>query len=331
MTTTTTTTTPAETTPATTPRVPVWGRLGGGMQTALPQGTTVQDALHLQGLTGWDVEKMPLVTMGHDGEPLATEKVATVRRTPDGGSAVLGVGLSNGYAVVQNETALAMDTLVDQGDAAVDFAGAWAGGKRVFLSMRLPEHVLVGGEDRTDLYLTAMSSHDGSLALTVLVTPVRFICTNVLPVLLKQTSNVYRVRHTGDAGLKVQEAREALDLTFAYAKAWEAEMEALLAKSCTEAQFAKIVEREFLPLDPEAGRITENRVKDQRDQVMSLYTTSPTTEFGRGTRYGAFNALTEWSEWIAPKDPTREAAATSTLEGAGATFRQRAYRVLASK
>lgn len=79
----------------------------------------------------------------------------------------------------------------------------------------------------------------------------------------------------------------------------------------------------------DAGRITENRVTAQRDQVMSLFTASPTTEFGRNTRYAAFNALTEWAEWVAPKDPAREATVSSLLEGAGSNFRQKAYRVLA--
>lgn len=316
-------------TATTTTRTPVWARLAGGMQSPMPAGTTVPQALDLAGLSGWDVQKMPLVTLGHDDQPLPTDKIATVRRHPDGSSSVLGVGLGDGYAVVQNEQALAVDAVIGESGAAVDFAGAWQGGKRTFISLRLPETVLVGGQDRVDLYLTAMTSHDGSLALTMMATPVRFICTNVLPVMMKQRSNTYRVRHVGDAGVKIAEARAALELTFRYAEEWQQQMEALLDQGMTDAAFDRLVRDVIVPDPTTDNRATVLRVQENRDALHSLFADAPTQEFGRGTRYAAFNAVTEWTEWVRPRNPHTVTAAGSVLEGAAADVRQRAFRALA--
>lgn len=309
-------------------RLPVWARLAGGMQDALPAGTTVQDALRLRGLADWQVETMPLVTMAHDGSPLRTEKVATVRRTHDGGSKVLGVGLGEDYPVIQNEVALGMDTLVSESGAEVFTAGAWKNDRQVFLSMRLPEGVTVGGVDRTDLYLNAMTSHDGSMALTLMVTPVRLYCTNAIPLALRSAEGAYKVRHVGDAGLKVAEARAALDLTFAYADEWAQAMEVLMAESMSVREFNGMVEEEFLPLAEGVEGAKRDNVLNARSDLSALFVADAKANTGQN-RYTAFNALTEWSEWVRPRNPQTEAAAASTLLGAGATFRQRAYRTLA--
>lgn len=315
----------------TTTRINPWGRLTGGMQHPMPAGTSVPDALALAGLTGWDVQAMPLITAGHDGEPIDTGKIATVRRTPEGGSAVLGVGLSAGYPIIQNEVALGMDAIVSQADAAVDFAGGIKGGKQVFLSMRLPDALLVGGEDRTDLYLTALSSHDGSMALTLMVTPVRFVCTNVMKVSRLSAVSTYKVRHVGDAGLRIAEARAALDLTFRYADEWTRAMDDLLAQDMTDRAFDAMVAEVFLPLKDDAKPATITKVESARADLTTLFRSAPTQEFGRGTRYAAFNALTEWAEWVRPANPDAEGSTLSVLDGAGANLRDKAYAVLARR
>lgn len=314
----------------TTTRLPVWARLAGGMQKPLLPGTTVQDAIRFTGLADWDVQTMPLVTMGHDGMPLNTEKVATVRRTPDGGSSVLGVGLGKDYPVIPNEVALGMDALLSESGAEVDYAGGWLGGKRTFLSMRLPQTITIGGSDRTDLNLTALTSHDGSLALTLLVTPVRFACTNALAVSFREAVASYRVRHVGDAGLKIAEARAALNMAFAYGDRWEQAMEALLAESMTTREFNGMVEAQFLPMKDDAKPATRDRVLTARADLSALFASADTQEFGRGTKYGAFNALTEWAEWVRPRNTASERQAASVVMGAGAVFRDRAFRTVAA-
>lgn len=304
-----------------TAREPAWHRLGEVKDT---DGMTVEEALRDGRLADWDVRLAALSTTDHDGNPLEVDhRVATVRVNPFGeGYDVMGV-VAPDYAVIQNETAFqTMAAVVDESGAMVQTAGA-IGRARCFMAAKMPEGILVGGEDRTDLYLTAATSHDGSLAFTLLVTPVRVVCQNTLSLALGTADAQYRVRHTGDTGVKVAEVREALGLTFKYAEEWEAAMSRLLDQPFTDAAMAETLER-LLPVDPEKeapARVA--KIGRQREQVFTLYADSPTNEFGRGTKYAALNALTEWAEWVKPR-----ANPLSTLEGTGAAFRQTAYRVL---
>src|SRR5690606_19715075 len=95
------------------------------------------------------------------------------------------------YTVIQNEEhAGLLNALVDESGAHFETAGALQGGKRVFITMKLPGHMSIGGVDRVDQYLAAMNSHDGSSAFTFMISPVRIVCQNTLNFALGKASNV---------------------------------------------------------------------------------------------------------------------------------------------
>ena len=52
------------------------------------------------------------------------------------------------------------------------------GGRQVFITMRLPDTMTIGGTDLVDLNIAALNSHDGSGAFRILVTPIRVVCAN---------------------------------------------------------------------------------------------------------------------------------------------------------
>ncbi|OAI40066.1 hypothetical protein AYO39_00200 [Actinobacteria bacterium SCGC AG-212-D09] len=77
---------------------------------------------------------------------------------------------------------------------------------------RLPEYVQLGG-DRSATYVYLADSRDGSMAVTVTVTPIRIVCANTLGAALRQSEHgvaaqrTFRFRHMGNLQAKFAEAR----------------------------------------------------------------------------------------------------------------------------
>ncbi len=306
-------------------RTAAWHRMG----VLVPDAMTAREALTLAGLDNWNITKQPLTTVGPDGTPLVVPgRVATVRYS-EGVASVLGV-VGEDYTVIQNEVAFAFaDALLDVGGAHYESAGALAGVRRVFMSLSLPGGLTVAGEDPHNLLLSIITGHDGSMALTSLVSPVRTLCANTVTLALSTAKMMHKVWHTGSTEGKVAEARQALQLAYNYRDAFTVEMEKLLDQEMSSTAFEEFVESQLMPLEADASKAMVTRTEKARASLLQNYAGSATIpDTIRPTRYGALQAITEWQEWIKPSDV--DAGAVSTLLGAGANARQRAFDLLTS-
>lgn len=281
-------------------RQPAWHRLGTVTDGAL----TAEQALEVAHLD-WHVHKTsdpiaaPITT--DDGVHLIhlDDKFLTYRQHPKTGEyQALGV-VGSQYQPIQNAEAFDfLNTLVDESGAHFETAGSLAGGRRVFMSMKFPETMQIGGQDPVDLYLLAWNSHDGLSAFNVIATPVRVVCQNTLTAGIRSAQASWSIRHTATATAKVQAARETLGLTFKYAEAFQKEAEALLAQEMKATEFTRFLESLVVMPKDATDRVKAN-VDATRDQISSLWT-APTQDNGAGTRWGAWNAVTEWADWVKP-------------------------------
>jgi phage/plasmid-like protein (TIGR03299 family) len=192
-----------------------WHRLG----TVLPAEFTAADAMRHAKLGGWNVRTQALQTtpmLSSDGVDTldVPEHFATVRTNPvTGRPDVLGV-VGRGYTPIQNEEhADLLDALVDESGAHFETAGSLKGGRQVFLTMKLPDTMLIGGIDPVDLYIVACNSHDGTSAFRQGL-PVRVVCTNTQAVKIRRAQSSFLIRHTSGARGYIGHARDALGLTF---------------------------------------------------------------------------------------------------------------------
>ena len=162
-----------------------------------------REALELAGLD-WQVESRNIYS--GTGAMIPGYR-ANVRSTDD---AVLGV-VSDRYRIVQNEEAFQFtDDLLGEG-VTYETAGSLQGGKKVWMLARLPRKYLIAG-DQVVPYLVIFNSHDGSSGVKVATTPIRVVCQNTLNLALNTAKRSWTARHTENVLLRVQDARETLQL-----------------------------------------------------------------------------------------------------------------------
>jgi hypothetical protein len=111
----------------------------------------------------------------------------------------------------------------------------------VFLTMKLPDTMLIGGIDPVDLYIVACNSHDGTSAFRLLISPVRVVCGNTQALAIRRAQSSFSIRHTSGARGYIGQAREALGLTFKFAEAFQAEADRMIEQAITDEQFEGIV------------------------------------------------------------------------------------------
>lgn len=286
---------------------------------------TGDEVLEAAMLTDWNVRKLPLFTE-EDGKQIPiTHKVAVVRDHPITGEPDVLGDVSPRYQEVQNEEIVAfLDNLVDESGANYATAGSTRGGSRVFVTMKLPNHMLIGGIDRVEMHLGVTTSHDGSGSFQVMATPLRMQCLNQLSVALHQAGdNVFRARHTKNVTQMIQQAREALDLTFRYTEDFTNLAELMLNQEMTLATFEKIIEAEFGAPD-DAAPATVTRCDNKIQQMIDLWHSPTQTEIN-GTVWGAFNALTEWYDHYSPVRGDKLRAEKAAFD---TTFKQNALELV---
>jgi phage/plasmid-like protein (TIGR03299 family) len=153
-------------------RQDAWHRLG----TVVSDAFTAEDAMTLGHLGGWNVRKVALTAseLTTDGVDVidVPDHFATVRTNPfTGQPETLGV-VGTKYRPIQNEEhADVLNTLVDESGAIFETAGSLRGGRQVFVTMKLPQHISVAGVDNIEVNLAALNSHDGTGSFRLLVTP----------------------------------------------------------------------------------------------------------------------------------------------------------------
>lgn len=307
-------------------RTDAWHQLG---QSGLGLFTAEQ-AMAEAKLGGWNVRKSPMFTVVEGQQLEMPGRFAIVRNNPvvAGRLDVLG-SVGTKYTIIQNEEHAAfLNALVDESGAHFETAGALAGGAKVFITMKLPGHMKIGGVDQVDTYLVAMNSHDGTGSFTVLVTPVRVVCQNTLNVAIAAATQKFRIRHTKGATNAVQEAREALDMTFNYLGEFQETAERLINTELTQVSFEEIIRREFGAAE-DAAKATITRADAQIEQMEWLFAEACTQENVCHTAWAGFNALTEWFDHYSPvkgndREMTRAKNAVQDFTG----FKTRALELM---
>lgn len=294
--------------------------------TPLLSTTSAKEALEAGGLAGWNVRKAPVfATDPISGETIPMpDRRSVIYDRPDGGIGYLGdVGRS--HVTIQNEEQLeVMNLFASEAGATFETAGIARGGRRVFVTMKMPGHYRIGGTDLVDNYVAGINAHDGA-AFTLMVTPLRFACMNMLNVALKDHSCMIKVRHTARAGAKLREqVLQLLDDTFIYLDEFNAAAEKLAATDLTQSRFEEIITKEFVREDKEPNKVQQNKI----DDILGLFSLGGANEGIRDTAWAGFNALTEWADHYSPVRSEDEATARAERALLDPVFKDRALQLM---
>jgi len=284
-------------------RKPAWHSLGWVKEGDEPM--TIEEALTMSGLGGWNVEKRPLFWGLDNDSVMGTGKAhnvfATVRTDITDDAAYLGT-VGHRYQVFQTEEVMSfLDELLGQnGQLGVESAIALEGGRKVAVSCYLPKNITLDPGGRADVikpFVQTVNSFDGSGSMYSIVTPLRAECSNTVRWGKQLATAKWSTRHTTNGLQRTVEARRQMGLTLDYYEAFEKDATAMIQTPMSDAEFDRFL-TEWHPLDADAGKAITTRVEKKRDVARRLFRESPTNARITGTMWGAAQALIEQEDWF---------------------------------
>lgn len=243
---------------------------------------SAEEALKLANLD-WQVVQYPV----HAGTDIECPGfVANIR---DFDQKCLGV-VTERYKPLQNQEAFAfLDELVG-GGARFETAMSLNGGKRVNMSVRLPDETVIAG-DTIAQYVTVVNGHDGKTGVLVFPTPIRVVCANTENLAINGAPRMWKAKHMGDVLQKVAEARRTIEMMDTYMKALQGKAEEMLKVSFNLDEWSRLCDN--LVPEPESNKeFIVKRADEKRGDLFNRIFAEDIENF-RWTGWGAVQAVSD--------------------------------------
>jgi len=256
-----------------------------GLGTKVSNDLTPEQMLKAAGLN-WTVDPVDLFAeVG--GKRLATGHRALVRSTDQ---RVIDV-ITDDWNPVQNSDAFEFfNDFVAHGDMSMETAGSLKDGKIVWALAKVKESFeLFGGRDQVDAYLHFTNPHSYGQSIDVRFTPIRVVCNNTLTLSLNTKSkNMVKVSHRREFDGDM--VKEALGVAKDKLAKYKEMAQYLSQKRYTDESVVDYFKRVFPVLTTKAE--SEKVLSKSAERALEVIETQPGAEFGRGTWWQAFNAVT---------------------------------------
>lgn len=301
-----------------------------GLGTYVNEAMTFDQAIVLGGLD-YAVEKRPIQVAGGKTIP---DYFANVRK--DTGD-VLGV-VSSDYHIVQNrDTFSFFDSIIDDGEAVFQTAGALGLGERFFITAKLPSDITVHGE-QVESYLLLTSGHNGKTgsAIQIGFTPIRVVCQNTLNTSLRNLQNKMTILHFQGAQDKLKTAAKVMGLSSKYFAEVETIFNQMAQVKITDAKLRAYIEQVMKPaketinketLQVEHSALFTKKVNEIMDFAKGHET--QVTDAAKGTLWGAYNSISGYFGWL-KKYNSQEDKMNDIYFKAGAKKIETAFEIAAS-
>ena len=152
-------------------------------------------------------------------------------------------------------------------------------------------------------YVYVANSHDGSMAVTAAVTPIRIVCANTLGAALRRAEHgvaaqrTFRFRHTGNLQAKFAEARQVLRMTINYQTQLKELADRMASEPITEWALERRVLRHLWTIDEDTGKVARANRERTIERVLAVFRgrggADDTTGNSPGTKWVALNAVAE--------------------------------------
>ena len=257
-----------------------WDNLG----IELNHPKTARDAIEIARLD-YTVVKRPLKLKKYSEQDAYT----TARTDTD---EILGF-VNESYEPIQNIDAFKFfDTLVADDEARYETAGVLGKGECIWILARLPGCIKVHGNDIVNKYLLLTNSHDSSPCIRVKVAPIRVVCNNTLTSTLQGAGEI-KITPTSSAIWNFEQAFTMLVSANSLYEQLEAIFNGMATRKITDDQLREYVQA--LVPDNEMAKNTA-RTEKIRNSVLELHDSGQGAHLSRGTLWGAFNSVTEYTD-----------------------------------
>lgn len=269
-----------------------------GLGTKVPSDLSPEQMLEISGLD-WEVEKKDLYFFESDEPDACVEhapgKQVLVRKSDN---TILDF-VGDDWNPLQNAEAFKFfNDFVTSGDMSMETAGSLDSGRRVWALAKVHDAFEVFKDDVVENYLLFSNPHKYGMSIDIRMTPIRVVCNNTITLALDlDASRMVKVNHRSvfDGDMVKETLGVAKEKLETYKEAAQ-----FLAKK----KFKKESLNEYLNrLWPASAAKTEKARKEAKDsnlivlsrnatQAYDVMETQPGAEFGRGTWWSAFNAVT---------------------------------------
>jgi phage/plasmid-like protein (TIGR03299 family) len=299
---------------------------------------TCEEAIKHAGLD-WEVGSEPLYLDRGNGECDPTHKIEARAhvRTMNGKTTVLGV-VGPKTEILQNAQAFAwFDPFVRSGEATLETAGSLREGRIVWILARIAGNPLVvvpRAHDTVERYILLSNAHDGSRAVSVGFSPIRVVCANTLAMAESDgASALLKVRHTRGMHGTLDAVREVMNTARARFEATAEQYRFLASRDIDAAGLDQYVRKVFdqAPAPAETEVVpwsrygmrakketrTDTYNRERREAVERLFLRGKGNDAQgvRGTRWAAYNAITEYLGNDRPRGGTLESRTESLAMG----------------
>jgi phage/plasmid-like protein (TIGR03299 family) len=269
-----------------------------GLGQYVSEAMTSEQAIELGGLN-YTVEKRPLYAPGWEGTMVEAEGHYGNVRTDT--NDILGI-VKGRYNIVQNKDAFGFfDTIIDNGEAIFETAGALGKGERIFVTAKLPEDMLVRGE-KVEKYIMLTNSHDGTSKIIAGFTPIRVVCNNTLTAALKNLDNKVSISHTASADSRLKEASRVMGIASKYMDEVNMTFESMTTRKLSDLEMKYFIETVMKTSmkEDKSDKEASTRMNNLVDQVYSFAITHPTqtTEAAYRTLWGAYNGISGYYNFL---------------------------------
>jgi len=287
-----------------------WRRLG----IELNHPETARDAIKMAGLDYTVVKKPVALKTG-----FRQDAYATVRTDND---KVMGV-VNERYEPIQNIDAFTFfDAMVAEGAAAYEMAGTLGKGEHIWILARLPGYIKVHGNDIVNKYLLLTNSHDGSSHVRVKLNPIRVVCNNTLSPAFQDTGEV-QISQIPNAARDLEQAVKMCGRSYSLYEQLDVQFNRMAARKMTEEQLREYVQG-LVPDNEEAENTA--RTRKIRNSVLQLHDAGRGANLSRGTLWGAFNSVVEYTDHMMPGEDST-GRLNSIWFGRGEQLKLKAFRL----
>lgn len=244
--------------------------------------------------------------------------------------------MRDSYVPFQNVDAFKMmDAIVGAGDAIYHTVGSLHGGRRIWLLVRLNGDYKLDNGEKLDSFILLDTSHDGSTALRMRLTPVRVVCSNTLASATGKKAAFY-ARHTTGLIDRVKQARDLLGMNQVFMDRFLEQCNHIAEQAFSTSEMATLTYK-LLKLNDDKSIPDQHGIKAAAANAMMESFHSGAGNYGE-TKWDAFNAITDYLDYsrasreIASVGSVEDGAVASRLQnswfGTGQALRETAWNLL---